>query len=208
MARSILLLMLPLESKITPSDTGASSLEKDLISSLELPSNSWKFSLSRPVTRRFMGSVMVTGTSTRSTATFRGRTWVFREAGTTVPSATSSVLVFSTSWGVAGRGITWTSFTSACPAARKVKVHATPSATNSIQRKSRETLLFGCNRTKLGFQGRTRWDFRNRVLGRRAISTSIGSDSITALLRRPRFFCQIFVTIRKWAAGRTISGSS
>ena len=32
LARSILLLMLPLESKITPSETGASSLEKLRIS--------------------------------------------------------------------------------------------------------------------------------------------------------------------------------
>jgi hypothetical protein len=38
LARSILLDMLPLESKITPSDTGASSLENDRISCWELPS--------------------------------------------------------------------------------------------------------------------------------------------------------------------------
>src|SRR5580700_1760240 len=148
--------MLPLESKITPSDTGASSLEKDLISSLELPSKSWKLSFSRPVTSRFMGSVMVTGTRTRSTATLRGRTRVFKDAGTTLPLATSSVLVFSTSWGVAGRGVTWTSFTSACPAAGEVKTHATASARNRVQKEGREPLLlFWGSRTKLGFQGRT-----------------------------------------------------
>ncbi len=39
-ARSILLLMLPLESKITPSETGASSLENDRICCGALPSNS------------------------------------------------------------------------------------------------------------------------------------------------------------------------
>ena len=42
-ARSILLLMLPLESKITPRDTGASSLENVRISWELLPSKSWKF---------------------------------------------------------------------------------------------------------------------------------------------------------------------
>ncbi len=68
-ARSILLIMLPLMSKITPMDTGASSLEKCRISCTSLPSKSWKFSLSRPVTRRFMGSVIVTGTRTRLTST-------------------------------------------------------------------------------------------------------------------------------------------
>src|ERR1017187_7640391 len=39
-ARSILLLMLPLESKMTPNETGASSLEKVLISCPALPSKS------------------------------------------------------------------------------------------------------------------------------------------------------------------------
>ena len=42
-ARSILLLMLPLESKITPNDTGASSLEKVRICCDAFPSKSWKF---------------------------------------------------------------------------------------------------------------------------------------------------------------------
>jgi len=63
-----LLLMLPLESKITPRETGASSLEKVRISCAELLSKSWKLSFSNPVTKRFIGSVMVTGTSTRSTS--------------------------------------------------------------------------------------------------------------------------------------------
>src|SRR5207245_9311256 len=53
-------------SKMTPRDTGASSLEKCLISCASLPSKTLKFSLSKPVTRRFIGSVIVTGTNTRS----------------------------------------------------------------------------------------------------------------------------------------------
>src|SRR5579871_6626357 len=109
LARSILLAMLPLESKITPRDTGASSLEKVRISCWLLPSYNWKLSFSSPVTRRFIGSVMVTGTRTRSTSTFSGRTCALKpeveEAGTS-------------GGGVEGlgagssRGTTWTSFTS------------------------------------------------------------------------------------------------
>ncbi len=75
-ARSILLLMLPLMSKITPIETGASSLENVLISCRSLPSKRLKFSRSRPVTRRFNGSVMVTGTRTMSTSTLKGLVWV------------------------------------------------------------------------------------------------------------------------------------
>ncbi len=187
--------MLPLESKITPSDTGASSLEKDLISSFELPSKSWKLSFSRPVTSRFMGSVIVTGTSTKSTATFSGRTCVFRDAGTTLSFAISSVFAFSASPGAAARGWTWTSLTSVCPTTGEGKAQA---AQSKIPRKGCERLL-GI-RAKIGLQGRTRWAFRtryrNRVLGRSAISTSICRDSITAWLMRLRFFCQIFLTIR------------
>jgi hypothetical protein len=99
-ARSILLLMLRLESKITPSETGASSLENVLISWFEPPSKSWKFSLSSPVTNRFIGSVIVTGTSTRSTLDLKGRTWVFREGATKLSLDTFSAFAFSTVLGV------------------------------------------------------------------------------------------------------------
>src|SRR5579872_2446542 len=78
-ARSILLVILPLMSKMTPIETGASSLEKVLSSWASLFSNSWKFSLSRPVTSRFMGSVIVTGTNTMLTSTFIGLVWVFND---------------------------------------------------------------------------------------------------------------------------------
>src|SRR5882762_3286252 len=86
---SILLLMLPLTSKMTPMETGASSLEKFLISCGSLPSRMEKFSRSRPVTSRFRGSVMVTGTRTNSTPTFIGFSRVFREAGATRSAGTA-----------------------------------------------------------------------------------------------------------------------
>ena len=68
----------PLMSKMTPSEIGASSLEKCRISCGLPLSVSWKFSFSSPVTRRFIGSVMVTGTSTRSTSSRNGLVCVFR----------------------------------------------------------------------------------------------------------------------------------
>ena len=68
--------MLPLQSKTTPTESGASSLENWVISCGSLSSNSLKFSFSSPVTKRFKGSVTVTGISTSvlSTRMFdRGR---------------------------------------------------------------------------------------------------------------------------------------
>src|SRR3954467_3426805 len=65
-------------SKITPSEIGASSLEKVLMSCGRLASAMLKLSFSRPVTKRFIGSVTVTFTSTRSTSTFSGFVWVWR----------------------------------------------------------------------------------------------------------------------------------
>src|SRR6202140_4190138 len=110
LARSILLAMLPLESKITPSETGASSLENVRISWDELPSNSWKLALSKPVTSRFIGSVIVTGTNTRSTSTFRGCTCVL------IPVEEATRSDFGGSGGLStSRGKTCTSFTSVCP---------------------------------------------------------------------------------------------
>src|SRR5271169_1858557 len=180
-ARSILLLMLPLESKITPSETGASSLEKDLISSFELPSKSSKFSFPNPVTSRFIGSVIVTGTSTRSTATFKGRTCVFSDGETMLWVATSSGFTFSIS-----RGITWTSFPPVCPTARAAPPHNALSVTSNVQSKTRGAIPH--NQTNVGFRGCIRKEFRTSASGcenwrppRRAISTSIGRDSITAL---------------------------
>src|SRR6202158_5958460 len=61
--------MLPLQSKTTPTDRGASSLENWLISCSFLSSNNLKFSFSRPVTKRLYGSVTVTGMSTRVLST-------------------------------------------------------------------------------------------------------------------------------------------
>src|SRR5574341_1938932 len=97
---SILLVMLPLMSKITPSETGASSLEKCLMFCGTLPSKTAKFSFSRPVTSRFMGSVMVTFTSTRSTSTWMGLVWVLSEGSPGTPGG--GVVGF-------GRGVMWTS---------------------------------------------------------------------------------------------------
>src|SRR5215472_13339869 len=66
-ARSSLSRMLPLTSRMIPIETGASSLEKFLICCGCLFSKSLKLSRSRPVTGRFIASVMVTGTVTSST---------------------------------------------------------------------------------------------------------------------------------------------
>src|SRR6476660_7021972 len=75
--RSSLFPMLPLMSKITPREMGASSLEKCRISCSRLSSNTAKLCRSRPVTRRFRGSVMVTGT--RSVSTRNGLVCVLSE---------------------------------------------------------------------------------------------------------------------------------
>src|ERR1035437_146832 len=59
--------MEPERSKMIPMETGASSLAKVLIFCSPLLSKTLKSSFSSPVTRRFMGSVTVIGTSTMST---------------------------------------------------------------------------------------------------------------------------------------------
>ena len=61
--------MLPLQSKTTPTESGASSLENCEISCSVLSSKTLKFSFSSPVTKRFKGSVTVTGISTRVLST-------------------------------------------------------------------------------------------------------------------------------------------
>ena len=101
---SILLLMLPLTSKITPMETGASSLEKFLISCGSLPSRMEKFSRSSPVTRRFSGSVMVTGTRTSSTPTLMGFSRVLTAAEVTRSFGTEPKLepAGDTATGIAG----------------------------------------------------------------------------------------------------------
>ena len=68
--------MLPLMSKITPSEIGASSLEKMLDLLLLPPVEDFEIVLLQTGHQRFIGSVMVTGTSTRSTSTFMGRVCV------------------------------------------------------------------------------------------------------------------------------------
>src|SRR5947209_2684743 len=68
----ILSLIEPETSKITPREIGASSLEKHWMGWVLSPSYTMKLSFSRPVTSRFMGSVMVTGTSTRFTSLLMG----------------------------------------------------------------------------------------------------------------------------------------
>ena len=71
----ILSFMLPLMSKITPREMGASSLATCCTSCTWLPSLTAKFSFSRPVTIRFQSSVTVTLTSTRSTNFWIGLPW-------------------------------------------------------------------------------------------------------------------------------------
>ena len=56
--------MLPLVSNTNPTLSGASSLENCRIFCSTLSSEILKFSFSRPVTKRFRGSVTVTGMST------------------------------------------------------------------------------------------------------------------------------------------------
>src|SRR6266850_1237510 len=114
-ARSILELMLPLMSKITPSETGASSLENDLISCWLLPSNTEKLSLSSPVTKRFIGSVMVTGTRTSSTEDLYGRVCEAKP-----DSFTSSVVAGLVSM----RGWMWTSSTVFCAQISELGTHS------------------------------------------------------------------------------------
>src|ERR1022692_5077483 len=87
---SILLDIDPLTSKITPNETGASSLEKWLISCGWPLSVRKKLSFSSPVTRRFMGSVTVTGTRTRSTSLRMGLVWVLSDGSTETPADLAS----------------------------------------------------------------------------------------------------------------------
>src|SRR5215472_11518437 len=67
-ALPILLLMLPLQSKITPIEMGTSSEEKVTISCSTLSSKTRKLSGSRPLTKRSLGSVTTTFTRARSTS--------------------------------------------------------------------------------------------------------------------------------------------
>src|SRR4029077_4342274 len=64
--------MLPLMSKMTPIEIGTSSLEKVAISCSLPSSNTRKFSFSKPVTRRSLGSVTVILTSTNDTSIWIG----------------------------------------------------------------------------------------------------------------------------------------
>ena len=86
--------MLPLRSKMMPIVTGASSVEKLLITCPILLSYTWKFSRSSPVTSRFIGSVTVAGTSTRFTSTRirASRLEVASAAAFSAPSITGFVL--------------------------------------------------------------------------------------------------------------------
>ena len=61
--------MLPLMSKTSPTLSGASSLENCWIFCSTLSSEILKFSFSSPVTKRFSGSVTVTGMSTTVVST-------------------------------------------------------------------------------------------------------------------------------------------
>src|SRR5580698_4561598 len=159
-----------------------------------------------------MGSVIVTGTRTKSTATFKGRTRVFRAGVAMVWVASSSVLAFSGAFSTS-RDWMWTSFTSAWAKATtgKAQVAATRRKTQrlgeegtrcdrvgTLLRTRLQNILRALLRTPL------RTPLRTRVLGRdgrdpyrRAISTSFGRDSITALLGRLRYFCQMLVKIEK-----------
>src|SRR5579864_3361324 len=66
--RSNLSPILPLVSRMIPTDMGTSSLEKFRIVCGVLSSNTSKLSWLRPVTKRCMGSVTLTGTSTSFTS--------------------------------------------------------------------------------------------------------------------------------------------
>src|SRR5271155_6286977 len=95
----------------------------------------------------------------------------------------------------------WTSLTSACPNAAIGKAQTAAIARSEIKMQGRVAIL--CSGAEAGFQGRTgrefrtkfRAEFRPRALGlesrrpsRRAISTSFGRDSITALHRGTLLF--------------------
>src|SRR6185437_16384490 len=97
--------ILLLRSRITPMDTGASTQEKVRMFCRRLSSRTEKFSLSRPVTRRSIGSVTVIGMRTRLVST---RNWmpVRREAFEEIGIDGSALAVVA---GAAGAGVTWTS---------------------------------------------------------------------------------------------------
>ena len=88
LALPILLTMLPLRSKMTPTEMGTSSEEKNSISSSTLFSKIRKLSGSRPVTRRSCGSVTVTLISAKSTSMWRD--WPFLITWPGVSCLTSS----------------------------------------------------------------------------------------------------------------------
>ena len=83
--------MLPLMSKTTPKDSGASSLEKWRMSCFSPFSKSSKLVCSRPVTSRLSGSVIVAGMSTRSTSTRNGLVCVFSAASVGLSYGAASV---------------------------------------------------------------------------------------------------------------------
>src|SRR5262249_9196433 len=115
-----------------PRETGASSLEKVLISCCSLPSKRLKLSRSSPVTRRFIGSVIVTGTNTIFTSTLSGLVWVLR-AGS-----------ISGSFGGSGcmRGWMWTSSVEFWPNAGRMLTVVTARKTANAKRANK---LFSCN---------------------------------------------------------------
>src|SRR5579859_763738 len=101
----ILSFMLPLISKITPREMGASSVEKCFTTWTSLPSRMEKFSLSSPVTIRFQSSVTVTFTSTRFTSTCTGLVWFLRPASAAATAGSLAPAGFTAS---GGRGVIWT----------------------------------------------------------------------------------------------------
>src|SRR5208337_1778334 len=173
-ARSILLLMLPLMSKITPIETGASSLEKVLISCWSLPSKRLKFSRSRPVTSRFRGSVMVTGTSTMFTSTLMGLLWVL-SAGST-----------SGAFGAGGwtRGWMWTSSVEVWARSGGAPHTATTRST------TRKTRAENCLRYSIGPTKSAPCREATRIPKRRAGRISPQPDTSTIAKK----YCHLFVS--------------
>src|ERR1035441_2480716 len=92
--------MLPLQSRMSPTEIGASSLEKYRIGCATPPSYNVKFCLGRSTTGRFSASVTVTGTNTRSTSTRMGLVRVLRD-GSPIDAAELAVWreTCETTWG-------------------------------------------------------------------------------------------------------------
>ena len=174
--------MLPLISKITPSETGASSLEKVLISCRSFPSNRLKFSRSSPVTSRFIGSVMVTGTSTISTFTLSGLLWLLS------PDSMSDALGAG-----CGRGWMCTSSAEFCAKVERALSVAKARKTTNAER---DDHLFAYNiGPTRGRQMRTATEARGPRSRERTVTSSSERDTSTILNKRQEFLRRVLKNI-------------